>query len=334
MPDQRFFGVNASLSDRQLAVQCGIDRARVCDCGVITRIAGPGEEDLSDAIIFIDNADALDALGDGQFGLCLTSAKFETQIGTQSGPVWVVDNPKLAFAMVADGLHFSLDDNVETGSQKLQTVAGAHPTAIIAASAQMGEGVKIGPNAYIGEGVVLGAGVTIGPNVSVTHAIIGEGVVILAGARIGQAGFGFASDAHGKITRIPQLGRVFLGNGVEVGANTTIDRGALSDTRIGDDTKIDNLVQIGHNVVIGRNCIIAAQAGISGSCVIGDGVLVGGQVGFADHLQIGSGAQIAARAGLMRDVPSGEKWGGIPARPVRQWLREMAALEKLGRRKK
>ena len=135
------------------------------------------------------------------------------------------------------------------------------------------------------------------------------------------------------MVKVPQLGRVVIGDDVEIGANTTIDRGALADTVIGKGTKIDNLVQIGHNVTLGQYCIIAAQTGISGSCTIGNGVLMGGQVGLADHLNIGDGAQIAAGSGLMHDIPVGEKWGGSPAKPVKQWLREVAALTRLTKRR-
>jgi UDP-3-O-[3-hydroxymyristoyl] glucosamine N-acyltransferase len=145
---------------------------------------------------------------------------------------------------------------------------------------------------------------------------------------IGEAGFGAAPGPNG-IVDMPQLGRVILQDGVTVGANTTIDRGAYDDTVVGENTKIDNLVQIGHNTVIGRNCVIAGQTGISGSVTVGDGVRMGGGVGIADHLTIGDGAELAARSGHMQDVPAGGRYVGAPAVPVRQFFREVTALRRL-----
>jgi UDP-3-O-[3-hydroxymyristoyl] glucosamine N-acyltransferase len=133
--------------------------------------------------------------------------------------------------------------------------------------------------------------------------------------------------------KVPQIGRVIIQDGVEIGANTTIDRGALRDTVIGEGTKIDNLVQIGHNVVIGRHCVIVAQTGISGSAELGDFVVLGGQVGVVGHVKIGAGAQIAASSNVRGDVPPGVRWGGTPAKPVRLWFRELTLLQKLAERK-
>jgi len=152
------------------------------------------------------------------------------------------------------------------------------------------------------------------------------------GVRIGQAGFGFAPDASGPI-KIPQLGRVIVGDDVDIGANTTIDRGSGHDTVIGPGTMIDNLVQIGHNVVLGRGCILAGQVGISGSTKLGDFVMAGGQAGLAGHLTIGSGARIAAKAGLMRDVEAGTTVAGAPALPITSWMRQVAILQRLARKK-
>jgi UDP-3-O-[3-hydroxymyristoyl] glucosamine N-acyltransferase len=156
-------------------------------------------------------------------------------------------------------------------------------------------------------------------------------VIIHPGVHIGQDGFGFALGPRGHL-KVPQVGRVIIQDDVEIGAGTTIDRGANRDTIIGEGTKIDNLVQIAHNVVIGRHCVLVAQAGVSGSTVIGDFAALGGQAGLTGHLTIGPGAQIAAQSGVMRDVPAGEKWGGAPASPMRDYLRQVAALRKLSSR--
>ena len=153
-------------------------------------------------------------------------------------------------------------------------------------------------------------------------------MIIHAGAKIGQDGFGFVAGASGP-ERIPQIGRVVIQDNVEIGANSTVDRGAMADTVIGENSKIDNLVQIGHNVRIGRNCLIAALSGISGSVTVGDNVVMGGGVGIADHITIGAGAQLAAGSGFMNNVPAGEVWGGYPAEPMATMLRSIATLRKL-----
>jgi UDP-3-O-[3-hydroxymyristoyl] glucosamine N-acyltransferase len=204
------------------------------------------------------------------------------------------------------------------------------PGAVIGPGAQIGAHTLIGANAVIGPDVHIGRNSVVGANCTVLCALIGDRVILHPGARIGQDGFGFAMGPRGHL-KVPQVGRVILQDDVEIGAGTAIDRGANRDTVIGEGTKIDNLVQIGHNVVIGRHCVIVAQAGISGSCTIDDFVAIGGQAGLAGHLHIGAGAQIAADAGLMRDVPAGERWGGSPGRPVRDWLKEMTWLKKMTR---
>jgi UDP-3-O-[3-hydroxymyristoyl] glucosamine N-acyltransferase len=160
-------------------------------------------------------------------------------------------------------------------------------------------------------------------------------VLVLPGACIGQPGFGFASSENGH-AKIPQLGRVIIQDGVEIGSGTTIDRGALGDTVIGEGSKLDNLVQIGHNVRIGRHCVLVAQVGVAGSSEIEDFAVLGGQVGIADHVHIGAGARLAARTAMVsgQHVLGGEDYGGVPAKPVREWLREVHLLNAMVRRRK
>lgn len=206
------------------------------------------------------------------------------------------------------------------------------PGAVIGAEAQIGKGTTIAAGAIIGYRVHIGRDSYIGPNASVTHALIGNRAVIHAGVAIGQDGFGFAMGREGHL-KVPQIGRVIVQDEVEIGANSTVDRGALRDTIIGEGTKIDNLVQIGHNVIVGRHCVIVSQTGISGSSELGDFVALGGQVGLVGHIKIGAGAQIAASSNVRGAVPAGARWGGTPAKPVRQWFREVTLLKQLAERK-
>jgi UDP-3-O-[3-hydroxymyristoyl] glucosamine N-acyltransferase len=203
---------------------------------------------------------------------------------------------------------------------------------VIGPGVEIGAGTVIGANTVIGAGVAIGRDCVIGSNCTIECAYLGNRVVLHAGARIGTEGFGWV-DLTRSNRKIPQLGRVILQDGVEIGANSTVDRGALGDTVVGEGTKVDNLVQIGHNCRIGRNCLIAGMAGLSGSTIIGDGVLIGGGAGTAGHLTIGNGAVIYARAGVMNDVPSGAHWSGAPAEDAKQWRRTMVALRQLAKRK-
>jgi UDP-3-O-[3-hydroxymyristoyl] glucosamine N-acyltransferase len=206
------------------------------------------------------------------------------------------------------------------------------PNVVIEAGAKVGTRCEIGANTVIGAAVELGDDCRVGANVTLSHCLIGARVVLHPGVRIGQAGFGFAPDAGGAV-KIPQLGRVIIGDDVDIGANTTIDRGSGHDTVIGPGTMIDNLVQIGHNVVLGRGCILAGQVGISGSTRLGDFVMAGGQAGLAGHLNIGSGAKIGAQAGLMKDVAPGETVIGTPAVPIVAFWRQVAMIQRLARKK-
>ena len=206
------------------------------------------------------------------------------------------------------------------------------PLAIIGARAEIGARCRIGPAAVIGDGVVLGADCRVGAHASVSHALLGARVTLHPGARIGQDGFGFATTASGFLA-VPQLGRVVLEDDVEIGANSTIDRGSTQDTVVGAGSRLDNLVQIGHNVRIGRCCVVVAQAGISGSTVVEDFVMIGGQAGLTGHLHIGRKARLGAQAGIMADVPAGADVVGSPAMPVREFFRQVATLRRLAARR-
>jgi UDP-3-O-[3-hydroxymyristoyl] glucosamine N-acyltransferase len=181
--------------------------------------------------------------------------------------------------------------------------------------------------------VRIGRNCQIGPNCSITHALIGNHVTIHGGVRVGQDGFGFAIGRASHL-KVPQLGRVILQDHVDLGANVCIDRGTVRDTVIGEGTKIDNLGQVGHNVVIGRHCLIAGHVGIAGSTEIEDFVIVGGKVGFNGHIRIGAGTQIAGGSNVSESVPAGSRIGGTPARPLKEWFRQIAILDRLVRDRK
>jgi UDP-3-O-[3-hydroxymyristoyl] glucosamine N-acyltransferase len=215
---------------------------------------------------------------------------------------------------------------------------GVHPSACVAASAELAEDVSIGANAVIGEGarigravridasavigasVEIGEGSVIGANCVLSHCLVGAGVHLHPGVCIGNRGFGFAMGPEGHLD-VPQLGRVIIEDNVEIGANSTVDRGAGPDTLIGAGSKIDNLVQIGHNVRLGRGCVLVAQSGVAGSTRLDDFVVLAAQAGVAGHLHVGTGAQIGGQAGVMRNLKPGEKVVGSPAMPVKKFFR-------------
>ncbi|MDQ0457284.1 UDP-3-O-[3-hydroxymyristoyl] glucosamine N-acyltransferase [Rhizobium paknamense] len=254
-------------------------------------------------------------------------------------PVLLTKAPHTAFALAGQILHpeAARPGPISSAGQGISPGAHVDPTArlepgvTVEAGAVIGAHVEIGTGSYIGPAAVIGAGVKIGRDSSVAagasvfSAYLGNGVIIHNGARIGQDGFGYAPGPRGMV-KIVQIGRVIIQDHVEIGANTTIDRGTMDDTVIGEGTKIDNQVQIAHNVRIGRHCGIVAQVGIAGSTVIGDGVMIGGGTGVNGHVHIGDGTQIAAFSGVMFDLPPGQKFGGIPARPLPDFLRECAEI--------
>lgn len=247
----------------------------------------------------------------------------------------VTQEPYLGWARVASlfypvpavesGVHPSA---VVDPSASVDPTAEIGPFAVVARHAEIGPRCRLGAGCVIGEGVILGPDCRIGSHASITHAILGARIYIYPGARIGQEGFGFAVAPAGFVT-VPQLGRVIIEDDVEVGANSTIDRGSAQDTVIGAGSRLDNLVQIGHNVQLGRCCVIVAQVGISGSAVLEDFVQVGGQAGVAGHFRIGRKARVGAQAGVMKDVPPGADVVGSPAIPVREKFRQIAWVRKM-----
>lgn len=315
MADPRFFQKNDAVSLNDLAeiVQCplgaGVDGARLVSDVAPLQTAG------ADDVSFLDNARYKEAFFVSKAGVCIVSEAMAKH--APDGMICLISaSPYRSYALAAQYFYPASQEEMIS------------PQAHVDPSANIGIGCVIEAGAVIGSNVEIGDHCRIGANAVISHALIGAHVSIYRGACIGQDGFGFAIDPKGFV-KVPQLGRVVIGDHVEIGANTTIDRGAGPDTVIGQGTWIDNLVQIGHNVQIGKGCVIVSQVGISGSTVLEDYVMIGGQGGLAGHLHIGTGAQIAAQSGVMRDIPAGESHMGSPSMPIKQFMRQVAILKRM-----
>ncbi len=342
MTDPLFFNISAGLTVAEIVALTGA--TPLAGARLDRRITGVAPIDLAgpDDLVFADKPKFAPQLAATRAGACLVSPRL-AGVTAERTSLLRTKGPYNAFVTVARALFpdalrpsslFSVQGAASgtfiDAAARLENGVTVDPGAVIGPAAEIGAGTIIGANAVIGPQVRIGRNCAIGPGASVTHALIGDRVVIHAGARIGQDGFGYVPGARGHM-KIPQLGRVIIQDDVEIGANTAIDRGGGRDTVIGEGTKIDNLVQIAHNVSIGRHCIVAAQCGVAGSCVIEDYAMMGGQVGLADHVTVGAGAMLAGRSGVFGEVPAGARWGGHPARPMRDWLRGEAMLRRMTR---
>lgn len=336
MIDPRFYESLGPIRLADLAELAGARLVRADDADVLITGVAPLDAGGPGLVGFLESATMLPRLRDSRLDACFVREADVGDAGTSGPRLIAVDRPNHAFTKACRALiRLRLDDFGETG---------VHPSAhlgedvLVSSGAKIAQGVKIGdrtrigPNAVVRAGVVIGPDSDIGPGAVIGCAVLGARVRIHANAVIGESGYGLAPSA-GQLIERPHVGRVMIADDVRIGACTTVDRGMFVDTTIGESTKIDNLVQIAHNVQVGKACVIAGCTGISGSAIIEDGAMLGGSVGITDHVRVGARARLAGATLVMRDVPPGEAWSGAPARPIRQFFRELVALEKLAKRR-
>lgn len=344
MADPRFHQRSDPKTLKELADIAG---AELVDTGAADQVitdVGTLDSAGPDEISFLDNIRYKEGFFQSKAGACIVSKSFadkELDGGKAANlPLLLSASPYKSYALIAQAF-YPKDAKAAYISDKAYVDPesdigeGCHIAAgvYVGKGACIGNGTYIEPNSVIQNNVSIGQNCHIGSNATITHALIGDGVTIYAGVRIGQDGFGFAIDPAGHV-KVPQLGRVIIEDRVEIGANTTIDRGAGPDTIIGQGTWIDNLVQIAHNVQIGRGCVLVAQSGIAGSSVMEDYSVIAAQAGVAGHLKVGTGARIGAKAGVMRNVPAGSEQLGSPAIPAREFMKQVASLKRLTKQSK
>jgi UDP-3-O-[3-hydroxymyristoyl] glucosamine N-acyltransferase len=332
MPDSRFFEDLGSVGVDELIEITGASLAPgSARTNAVFSLVAPLALAEADAVGFFSDPRHLDALKATKAG-AIFLAPAQAEFAPAGTVVLITSEPKIAYAKAALRLH--RPRLIPAGQERVHPSAAIEEGVLLAPGVVIGPGASIGARTHVGANAVIGAGVaigrdcTIGSNVTIGFALIGDRVRILAGAVIGEAGFGVEA-SRGAAMDLPRLGRVILQDGVTVGANSCIDRGAWEDTVVGENTKIDNQVQIGHNVQIGRSCVLCGHVGLSGSTIVGDGVMFGAKAGIADHVTIGSGAQIMAASGVMGDIPAGEIWGGAPAVRARQFWRQVAWVSRM-----
>jgi UDP-3-O-[3-hydroxymyristoyl] glucosamine N-acyltransferase len=339
MGKRSFFDRPPGLTVAEIVALTGAEAGQAAPMSLL--ITGVAPVDLAGPVdlTFVEGNKFADALTTTRAGACLLPQRFADR-APQGLLVLHSEEPYRAFVAVHRKLYpQSLRPASLFETDGISSAATIHPTAKLESDVTVDPGAVIGPRAEIGAGSLIAANAVIGPDVtigrdcrigagcSITHSLIGDRVIIHPGCRIGQDGFGYTEDAAQQ--KIPQTGRVIIQNDVEIGAGTSIDRGGIRDTVIGEASKIDNLCQIGHNCQIGRHCVVVALSGLSGSVTLEDYALLGGAVGLAPHLTVGKAARVAARSGVISDIPAGETWGGYPARPRLQWMRKEAALARL-----
>lgn len=336
MADLRFYNKGKALTLQEVADRAGATLKSKTLKDSLVQGAAPLHLATSDDVTFLSSPKYTGALTASNALACFVTETYEAIVPSGMA-VLVCDNPHLAYATIASrlveerALWSGVSDDARIDpSAKLAMGVVVAPGAVIAADVEIGSGSVIGANAVISVGTTIGEACFIDNNVSISHSLIGDRVIIHAGVCIGQDGFGFVTVAAGH-KKIAQLGRVIIQDDVEIGANTTVDRGTADDTVIGAGTKIDNQVHIGHNCRIGRHCILVGQVGLSGSVIVEDFCVLGAKVGVVDHVTIGSGAQIAARSGITKDIPPGAVCAGFPAKPIGDWRREIAIITRLGK---
>lgn len=316
MADHSFFKKNGSFTIKEIIDSCGGDLQDNSKQGILIDDIKSLDSASTGTISFLQNKKYIESFKNTKASACITYPEF-ADIAPKECTVITSNNPYYLYSLVLKKFYDKEPEPTEIPFE-----------SNVAFSAEIGHNTRIAPGAFIGENCIIGDNCIIHPNVTITNSIIGNNVIIHPGAAIGQDGFGYAFE-HGKHHKVMQLGRVIIGNDVEIGANTSIDRGSASDTIIGEGTKIDNLVMIAHNVEIGKHCVITSQVGIAGSTQIGDYCVFGGQSGIAGHLKIGNQVQLAAKCGVTKNLEDGSIMGGTPAVPLREYHKQHLTINNL-----